>query len=124
MWDADLGDTTSKADIWALACTIVEMGTGHVYPEQQSTDSMIMNRLLGKQRGPDIPSSFPSDLQRLLQRCFAFNPKERPSAKEVLQVSNGASLTILPVQLLQKNCYHFLTAMSPVCPQTACAHAL
>ena len=66
MFDPDLGDTTAKADIWALGCTIVEMGTGTVYPAKYSTDTHIMNRVSGQKQGPDIPSSFPKDLRHVL----------------------------------------------------------
>lgn len=90
MFDPELGDTTAKVDIWALGCTIVELGTGTVYPAKYSTASQIINRVASKKQGPDIPSSFPKDLQRILQRCFAIKHQERPSAKEVLQVPGGS----------------------------------
>ena len=89
--DDEFGTITSKVDIWALACTIIEMGNGFVYPEGM-TGTKIWERVLHQKRRPDIPDWFPVALQDILRKCLAMKADDRPTASQVLQVFSRLQL--------------------------------
>lgn len=71
------------ADIWSLGCTVLEMLTGHVpyYPME------FMRALfsIGQGKPPPIPDSLSRDAKDLIQQCLRVNPKDRPTAAELLE---------------------------------------
>ena len=90
--DEDLGNISSKADMWALACTMIEMGSGSVYPAGM-TGNKICTRLMTQQIGPSVPEWFPPMLQDVLRQCLIMPPADRPTASEVMQVSCKLALS-------------------------------
>eukprot|EP01053_Blabericola_migrator_P010134 Blabericola_migrator_1__10133@NODE_563_length_7579_cov_24_328940_g421_i0_p1_GENE_NODE_563_length_7579_cov_24_328940_g421_i0NODE_563_length_7579_cov_24_328940_g421_i0_p1_ORF_typecomplete_len1513_score415_92Pkinase_Tyr/PF07714_17/8_7e67Pkinase/PF00069_25/2_9e60TPR_MalT/PF17874_1/8_3TPR_MalT/PF17874_1/1_3TPR_MalT/PF17874_1/9_5e05ANAPC3/PF12895_7/5_3e03ANAPC3/PF12895_7/5_3e03ANAPC3/PF12895_7/21ANAPC3/PF12895_7/6_5ANAPC3/PF12895_7/0_068ANAPC3/PF12895_7/0_14ANAPC3/PF12895_7/3_1Kinaselike/PF14531_6/8e0 len=79
------GHISEKVDIWALGCVLTEIFGGPVPFKECKAEAQIYKSLMVDKRGPHIPSKFPSALRDLLNRCFAFDPKERPSATEIRQ---------------------------------------
>jgi hypothetical protein len=46
-----------------------------------------------EKRTPDIPEGIPHRLAALLGRCFSYEPADRPSPREVLEVGLGFMMT-------------------------------
>ena len=74
-----------KTDIWSLGITAIEMAEGeppysHIHPIRAMF--VIQNN---PPQGLTQPERWSADLNRFVQRCLTLNPKERPSAKELLQ---------------------------------------
>ena len=75
-----------KVDIWSVGCTVVEILTKH--PPWHELDEIKLTREI------DNPNSYPSynlpedchEADEILQLCFKRDPKERPSANELLEL--------------------------------------
>lgn len=68
--------STEASDIFSFGVTLYEMCTGNIPWEGSGGQSM----LLGAQI-PDLPSSFPKELNKMVRSCMSLNPENRPSAK-------------------------------------------
>ncbi|KAM0926868.1 hypothetical protein ACQ4PT_003044 [Festuca glaucescens] len=70
------------ADIWSLGCTVLEMLTGKVpYPDMEWTHALLK---IGRGIPPNIPNTLSEDARDFIVRCVQSNPKDRPSAAELL----------------------------------------
>ena len=85
------GHFSASSDVWALACSIVEMATGeypwfHLPPEKHNPFTLVFH--IGRPEGPNhhprIPPQLSAELRGVLKRCFDADPAARPSAEELL----------------------------------------
>ncbi len=82
------GKYSRASDMWALACSAVEMGTGfppwRELPEEKRTLSLSLMFHIGTAQPPNhhplIPSHLSQTLKDILESWFHFDPKARPSA--------------------------------------------
>ncbi|QRV97881.1 kinase domain protein [Ceratobasidium sp. AG-Ba] len=87
-----VSEQTMKADIYALGMTILEAFTGEV-PYPKTSQYLIPELVVTKRQPPARPSDvIPPDnkdgdrLWKLLQDCWEFEPQNRPSAIDVVEV--------------------------------------
>ncbi|KAG8917458.1 hypothetical protein FRC01_002441, partial [Tulasnella sp. 417] len=88
------------SDIWAWACLVLEVLADRIpYAEKKSEHSIIL--ALMNNEPPSDTTTLPipiSALKGLLNKCWAIDPSERPSAEDCLQILNteasSASVTI------------------------------
>ncbi|XP_059151255.1 alpha-latrotoxin-Lt1a-like isoform X2 [Physella acuta] len=76
-----------KADIWSLACTVVEMATTNPpWPDHTPAQHMFQ---LGNEKKPEyaLPVIFSQDLEDFLNKMFQYDPNKRASALELLNDS-------------------------------------
>eukprot|EP00760_Papus_ankaliazontas_P029232 PhM_4_TR4170/c0_g1_i1/m.50431 len=75
---------TTKADIWSVGCTVVEMLTGKPpWPQKQNVHQAVY--MIGSGQTPmEIPTDLPEDLKDFLDKCFERDSANRPSAEELL----------------------------------------
>ncbi|CAI5493556.1 unnamed protein product [Closterium sp. Naga37s-1] len=73
------------ADIWSVACTVIEMATGKPpWSEFLSQVSALFH--IAQSKGPPlIPDHLSADAKDFLLRCFHRDPNKRPSAAELLK---------------------------------------
>ncbi|KEG02651.1 tyrosine kinase-like protein, putative [Plasmodium vinckei vinckei] len=76
-------EVTEKIDIWSLACCIVEIFCSKYPYYNFSKNTKIRHELIVNKRTPHIPSFLPNSIKKCLQKCFSFNPEERPCAYEM-----------------------------------------
>ncbi|GAB1301123.1 Inactive tyrosine-protein kinase 7 [Apodemus speciosus] len=77
------GDFSTKSDVWAFGVLMWEVFTHGEMPHGgQADDEVLADLQAGKARLPQ-PEDCPSKLYRLMQRCWAPNPKDRPSFSEI-----------------------------------------
>ncbi|CAA9989092.1 tyrosine kinase-like protein, putative [Plasmodium knowlesi strain H] len=76
-------EVTEKIDIWSLACCIVEIFSSKYPYHNLSKNIKIRHELLVNKKTPHIPNFLPNSMKKCLQRCFSFNPEERPCAYEM-----------------------------------------
>jgi serine/threonine protein kinase len=88
------GKYSRGSDIWALGCSLIEMAQGlppwsELPPEKRALIPLMFH--IGTAQPPHhhprIPDHLSSDLRRIIQRCFAPKPKERATAKQLLEDS-------------------------------------
>lgn len=85
-WDpSSAGGMSTKTDIWSLGCMIIELLTG-TPPWQGMEITAISNKVKDDREVPTIPSGIPASLDQLLQRCFSYDERLRPEAREILEV--------------------------------------
>lgn len=76
-----------KADIWSVGCTVLQMATGK--PPWKSLKFTNMTALLyhicNTKEPPPFPDHVSDELRSLLRFCFQRDPKQRPSANELLK---------------------------------------
>eukprot|EP00898_Chlorokybus_atmophyticus_P005066 jgi/Chlat1/5560/Chrsp369S00846 len=79
---------TAAADVWGLACTLLEMATGDPpWVDSESTSGIQDTVVSGSELPGTIPSGFfPDELEAVLPRCFERDPARRPTAKELLAI--------------------------------------
>lgn len=70
------------ADIWSLGCTVLEMLT-HQIPYSPLEWMQAMFRI-GRGEPPPIPDSLSRDARDFISRCLRVDPKERPTATQLL----------------------------------------
>uniref|UniRef100_F7HGS1 Inactive tyrosine-protein kinase 7 n=1 Tax=Macaca mulatta TaxID=9544 RepID=F7HGS1_MACMU len=77
------GDFSTKSDVWAFGVLMWEVFTHGEMPHGgQADDEVLADLQAGKARLPQ-PEGCPSKLFRLMQRCWALSPKDRPSFSEI-----------------------------------------
>ena len=67
-------------DVWGMSCVILEMHTGTA-PWRGMKMQQIFKAVCVDRRAPEVPADAPAP--DVLQRCFAFAPRDRPKATEV-----------------------------------------
>lgn len=72
------------ADIWSLGCTIIEMATCH--PPWSECTNMVATlfKISHTDQLPDIPASLSRHCKDFLAQCFIREPKQRPTAAQLL----------------------------------------
>ncbi|KAG8918892.1 hypothetical protein FRC01_001594, partial [Tulasnella sp. 417] len=79
---------TIESDIWSWGCLVLEMMTDKM-PYQHiggGSDNPVIVEILGKKRTPEPPSApnLPEGLLDILRKCWNFDPKKRPPARDCL----------------------------------------
>jgi hypothetical protein len=85
------GRISAGADMWAIACTVLEMGTGKVPWSHLRRDVRTGIPLMfhigsvePPNHHPPIPPHLSVALREMLERCFHMKPRKRPTAGELL----------------------------------------
>lgn len=78
--EADAGELSSAADIWALGVTMVEALTQ--YPPSWPN---------GRSEPPTLPANLPSSFVDTVQRCLSPNPSDRPTTGELRILTDPAA---------------------------------
>ncbi|XP_058007186.1 mitogen-activated protein kinase kinase kinase 1-like [Hevea brasiliensis] len=74
-----------QADIWSVGCTVLEMLTGKPpYSDLGLEKGQLIYRI-GKGHRPSLPDSLSDDSRDFIQQCLQVNPKDRPTAAELLE---------------------------------------
>ncbi|KRT86350.1 protein kinase, partial [Oryctes borbonicus] len=85
---------SEKIDIWSFGVVLWELLTCEIpYKDMEMTAIMYMVGM-GKLR-PPIPSTCPEGFKLIMQMCWKYNPKERPSFKLICNHLEIASVEIL-----------------------------
>eukprot|EP00249_Psilotum_nudum_P016019 c25614_g1_i1 orf=305-2899(+) len=71
-------------DIWSLGCTILEMVTGKP-PWSQYEGVAAMFKIGSSREIPDIPEFLSDDGNDFIRSCLQRNPRDRPSAAQLLE---------------------------------------
>ena len=92
--DAELGPVTTKADIWALGCIMIEMSGGTLYAAGMASVA-IARQVCDKKVSPSLPAShgLPKPLEEVIKQCLTIDHVRRPRAAEVLQVGFHANVS-------------------------------
>lgn len=78
---------TTSADIWSVACTVIEMATGKPPWSQQYPQEVSALFYIGTTRDhPPIPEHLSTEAKDFLLKCFHKEPNLRPSASDLLLV--------------------------------------
>lgn len=75
----------SKADIWSVGCTIIQMRTASP-PWNDITNAQSLMFHVGSAKNiPTFPKDISDECTALLACCFQLDPENRPSCKELLR---------------------------------------
>jgi serine/threonine protein kinase len=87
-----------RGDIWAVGCTIIQMLTGDPPWKDRKLHSIVqLHVLLSSWVGiPPLKREIPEDLRNFLELCFEKNPKNRPSAEDLLKHSFLIDMSVPP----------------------------
>ncbi|XP_066311331.1 mitogen-activated protein kinase kinase kinase 17-like [Miscanthus floridulus] len=72
------------ADMWALACTVIEMATGAAPWSDADDVYMAVHRIAYTDAVPETPAWLSSEAKDFLRWCLQRNPQQRPSVAQVL----------------------------------------
>jgi serine/threonine protein kinase len=75
----------APADIWSLACTVIEMATGQPPWADVETPIAVLYHIATTKAPPALPPWLSPDALDFLGRCFTSRPEARPTAAELLQ---------------------------------------
>lgn len=88
---------TKSSDCYALGMVVYETISGHL-PFHQHADLTVFVKVLAGER-PSRGAGFADSLWKMLVQCWAPQPNDRPSIRDVLQCLAGASPEPLPFGL-------------------------
>ncbi|EIE26178.1 Pkinase-domain-containing protein [Coccomyxa subellipsoidea C-169] len=74
-----------QADIWSVACTVIEMATGKPPWSQFQSQVSALFHIASSKEPPVIPEVLSKEGRDFLLQCFNRVPKERPSAARLLR---------------------------------------
>ncbi|BDA50837.1 probable mitogen-activated protein kinase kinase kinase NPK1 at N-terminal half [Coccomyxa sp. Obi] len=74
-----------QADIWSVACTVIEMATGKPPWSQFQSQVSALFHIASSKEPPVIPDVLSKEGRDFLLLCFNRTPKERPSASRLLR---------------------------------------
>ncbi|CAG9324782.1 unnamed protein product [Blepharisma stoltei] len=73
-----------SSDIWSLGCVIIDMATGKPpWSNYSQYTKDVLKMLRSLNHLPDIPNTDPN-LEDFIRACLKRNPRERPTAKQLL----------------------------------------
>ncbi|KAF7725761.1 hypothetical protein EC973_009378 [Apophysomyces ossiformis] len=78
----ELKGTSTKADIWSLGCTLVELATGK--PPYADLIAMSAMFRIVEDDYPPLPENISKEMHSFLLCCFQKNPDDRPTATQLL----------------------------------------
>ncbi|XP_062203993.1 mitogen-activated protein kinase kinase kinase 17-like [Phragmites australis] len=83
----------TAADVWALACTVIEMATGAA-PWSDVDDVFAAVHKIGfTDAVPEVPTWLSAEAKSFLRTCLVRNPRDRPAAAQLLEHPFLASAT-------------------------------
>ena len=111
---------TAESDIWAFGATLYEILTGEVPFKEEGGKNQLEKNMKLKSMGSNIPK----EIQKLINSCLSLNPQERPTANQIIKLSEKhlntsnsiikyASAVIL-FALITWGIYSFLSPKPPV----------
>ncbi|KAF2294022.1 hypothetical protein GH714_006706 [Hevea brasiliensis] len=74
-----------QADIWSVGCTVLEMLTRKPPYSDLGLEKGGLIYRIGKGHLPSLPDSLSDDSRDFIQQCLKVNPKDRPTAAELLE---------------------------------------
>ena len=92
-----------QADIWSVACTVIEMATGKPPWSQYGSQVSAMFHIAKSKGPPLIPHELSPECKDFLYLCFNRNWRERPSAQALLEHPFVADVKCPTVQYLPNN---------------------
>jgi len=75
---------STKSDIWAFGCLMVEVLSGGKDPYQDKEPNTIAAQVSAKKLRPQIPPTASPRMKQILESCFEFEPDTRPDFKDIL----------------------------------------
>ncbi|ELU18482.1 hypothetical protein CAPTEDRAFT_145671, partial [Capitella teleta] len=87
---------TSKSDVWVMAILFWEVISGKE-PYDSLSDQEVCEAILGKIK-PENPINCDTETFNLMNKCWMFNPENRPSATEVSQEIDVSHLGMHTIQ--------------------------
>jgi len=84
---------TTKVDIWALGCTVIEMADGRPPWSDESGLVEVLLKIARATSPPPIPASLGPEGTDFVQKCLIRDPVLRPTADELLQHPFVASIS-------------------------------
>ena len=74
---------SNKCDVWSLGCVLYEMAA--LKPPFVSHDLKSLKKTIISGLYKRIPTNYSDDLENLIRLCLKVDPKERPSATELIE---------------------------------------
>lgn len=94
-----------QADIWSVACTVIEMATGKPPWSQYGSQVSAMFHIAKSKGPPLIPQELSPECKDFLYLCFNRNWRERPSAGALLDHPFVADVKCPAPSIVQKSSY-------------------
>ncbi|XP_040382983.1 mitogen-activated protein kinase kinase kinase 17-like [Oryza brachyantha] len=73
------------ADVWALGCTVIEMATGRAPWSDMDDIFSAVHRIGYTDAVPEMPGCLSPEAKNFLSKCFTRNPRDRPTAAQLLE---------------------------------------
>jgi WD40 repeat protein len=77
-------EVTPRADIWSWGVSIIEMFAGEIFWKEGNRAPEVLANLLSNGARYDVVPPMPDGLINLLERCFRFDPEDRPASMLVV----------------------------------------
>ena len=89
-WNAEAEGLNKRSDVWSLGATILYMITGEP-PFKGYSMTQMFAAVFARGEVPELPESVsvPAALRSLIERCFAYESKDRPSMEDCLNELNA-----------------------------------